>query len=33
MAEEIAKLKKVLAENEKLSGEAKKLHIEAGQLQ
>jgi flagellar biosynthesis GTPase FlhF len=33
MAEEMAKLKKVLAENEKLSGEAKKLHMEAGQLQ
>jgi hypothetical protein len=32
-AEEMAKLKKVLAENEKLSGEAKKLHMEAGQLQ
>jgi hypothetical protein len=32
-AEEVAKLKKVLAENEKLSGEARKLQIEAGQLQ
>jgi hypothetical protein len=32
-AEEMAKLKKALAENEKLSCEAKKLHGEAGQLQ
>jgi hypothetical protein len=32
-AEEMAKLKKVLAENEKLSGEAKKMQIEAGLLQ
>ncbi|KAJ5483821.1 hypothetical protein N7539_006021 [Penicillium diatomitis] len=32
-AEEMAKLTKVLAENEKLSCEAKKLHMEAGQLQ
>jgi seryl-tRNA synthetase len=32
-AEEMAKLKKVLAENEKVSGEAKKFQMEAGQLQ
>jgi chromosome segregation ATPase len=32
-AEEMAKLRKVLAENEKVSGEAKKLQMEVGQLQ
>jgi hypothetical protein len=32
-AEEMAKLRKVLAENEKVSSEAKKLKMEASQLQ